>query len=105
MLTHTHSGNDDPFLLTVQALEDIEFLVKENEVLTGQAGRSFVIAGADWLAYRVHWHPIGLKVERLDGAGRVLNTQHLLPREFLAHSLVEALAAGQLFTPPVRRPG
>ena len=94
-----------PSLLTVQAAEDIEFLVKESEVLTGHAGRTFVIAGADWLAYRVHWHPIGLKVERLDVEGRVLSTQHLLPREFLGHSLIEALAAGQLFTPPVGRIG
>lgn len=96
---------DNPSLLTVQAAEDIEFLVKESEVLTGQAGRTFVIAGADWLAYRVHWHPIGLKVERLDTKGRVLSTQHLLPWEFLGHSLIEALAAGQLFTPPVGRIG
>lgn len=92
-------------LLTVQAPEDIEFLVKESEVLTGRAGRTFVIASADWLAYRVHWHPIGLKVERLDPTGRVLSTSYLLPREFRRHSLMEALAAGQLFTPPVRRLG
>ena len=92
-------------LLSVQAPEDIEYLVKESEVLTGRSGRTFVIAGADWLAYRVHWHPIGLKIERLDEAGRVLSTQHLLPREFLGHSLIEALAAGQLFTPPVRHVG
>jgi len=92
-------------LLTVQTLEDIEFLVKESEVLTGRAGRTFVIASADWLAYRVHWHPIGLKVERLDAAGQILSTRYLLPKEFIRHSLMEALAAGQLFTPPVRRLG
>ena len=34
-----------------------------------------------------------------------LSAQHLLPREFLGHSLMEALAAGQLFTPPIRRLG
>ena len=105
MHTQTRIAHDAPSLLTVQAPEDIEFLVKESEVLTGRAGRTFVIAGADWLAYRVHWHPIGLKVERLDEEGRVLSTQHLLPREFLRHSLVEASAAGQLFTPPIRRLG
>jgi len=105
MQTQARIAPDAPTLLTVQAPEDIEFLVKESEVLTGQAGRSFVIAGADWLIYRVHWHPIGLKVERLDAEGRVLSTQHLLPRAFRRHSLIEALAAGQLFTPPVRRPG
>ena len=109
MHTHAHPGHKTPRLLAVQTPEDIEFLVKESEVLTGRAGRTFVIAGADWLSYRVHWHPIGLKVERLNAEGRVLSgvhsTQHLLPREFLGHSLIEALAAGQLFTPPIRRLG
>lgn len=105
MLTHTNTGNNGPLLLTVRALEDIEFLVKENEVLSGQAGRSFVIAGADRLSYRVHWHPLGMKVERLDDAGRVMHIQHLPSHEFIGHSLVAALAAGQLFTPPVCRLG
>ncbi|MBT9520423.1 MAG: hypothetical protein IV101_05965 [Dechloromonas sp.] len=105
MYTATHLAGRAAPLLTVQAPEDIEFLVKESEVLTGQSGRTFVIAGADWLTYRVHWHPIGLKVERLNAAGQILSTRHLLPREFLRHSLMEALAAGQLFTPPVRRLG
>lgn len=105
MHTQTSIAHDAPSLLTVHAPEDIEFLVKESEVLTGRTGRTFVIAGADWLAYRVHWHPIGLKVERLNDEGRVLSTQHLLPREFFGHSLIEALAAGQLFTPPVRHVG
>lgn len=103
MLTPTPIGNDGPPLLTVLAPEDIEFLIKESEVLTGQTGRTFVILSADRLVYRVHWHPIGLKVERLDADGHALSTRHLLPQEFLSHSLIEALAAGQLFTPPVRR--
>ena len=102
-------GPHAPRLLTVQAPEDIEYLVKESEVLTGQAGRTFVISGADWLVYRVSFcertHPSGLKVERLDANGRVVSTQHLQVWEFLEHSLVEAQAAGQLFTPPVRRHG
>ena len=83
MHTQTRITHNAPSLLTVQALEDIEFLVKESEVLTGLAGRTFVIAGADRLAYRVYWHPIGLKVERLDVASQVLSTRHLLPIEFL----------------------
>jgi len=105
MHTATHLAGRTAPLLAVHAPEDIEFLVKESEVLTGLAGRTFVIAGADCLAYRVHWHPIGLKVERLDTAGQILSTRHLRPKEFLRHSLMEALAAGQLFTPPVRRLG
>ncbi len=99
-----HTAVSTP-LLTVQAPEDIEFLIKESEVLTGLAGRTFVIASADWLAYRAHWHPIGVKVERLGCANQILSTQYLLPKEFHRHSLIDALAAGQLFTPPVRRLG
>lgn len=92
-------------MLPVHEPKDIEFLVKESEVLTGQAGRLFVIAGADWLTYRVQWHPMGFKVERLDERGQVLCSQHQLPHEFLDHNVVDALRAGQLFTPSVRHPG
>lgn len=105
MYTATHLAGRAASLLAVQAPEDIEFLVKESEVLTGLAGRTFVIASADWLAYRVHWHPIGLKVERLDAASQILSTRYLRPKEFFRHSLMEALAAGQLFTRPVHRLG
>lgn len=96
------STRPDP-LLPVRALSDIEYLVKESEVLTGQAGRGFVIAGADRLIYRVHWHPLGFKVERLDERGAVLDCRHLLPWEFEDHSLAQALACGQLFTASVPR--
>jgi hypothetical protein len=89
--------------LAVSAPEEIEFLVKESEVLTGKPGRTFVIAGADRLTYRVQWREEGFKVERLDGQGRTLNVRHLLPWEFIDHSVVEALHAGQLFTAAVRR--
>ena len=68
------------------------------------------MAGADRLVYRVHWQPltepgghaVGPVVERLGHHGEVLSRQHLQLWEFLEHSLVEAQAAGQLFTPPVR---
>lgn len=105
MQTHVDIPCNDTPLLKVRAPEDIEFLVKESEVLTGKSGRTFVIAGADRLSYRVQWHPMGSKVERLDTHGQPLSSQHLLPWELLDHSLVEALHAGQLFTPMVRRPG
>jgi hypothetical protein len=85
----------------VKGLTAIEFLVKESEILTGQPGRVFVISGADQLAYRVRWHPLIIEVERLDGAGAVVCTQHLPPDDFATHSIVEALAAGQLYTVPV----
>lgn len=53
MPTHVVIPCNDTPLLNVRAPEDIEFLVKESEVLTGKPGRTFVIAGADRLSYRV----------------------------------------------------
>ncbi len=49
--TSGHAPNASAWL-PVQALSDIEFLVKESEVLTGRAGRCFLVAGADRLTYR-----------------------------------------------------
>lgn len=91
--------------MSVRAPDDIEFLVKESEILTGQPGRLFVIAGADRLPYRVQWHSMGFKVDRLDAQGQALSSQQVLHWEFPDHSLVQALRAGQLFTPWVHRPG
>ena len=96
-----HHLNPSEVLLPVRALDDIEYLVKESEVVTGQAGRAFVIVGADRLIYRVHWHPLGFKVERLDVHGDILDSRHLLPSSFEQHGLAQALACGQLFTASV----
>jgi len=89
-------------LMRVRGLAEVEFLIKESEVLTGHAGRIFVISGADRLTYRVRWHPMIIEVERLDSSGAVIDTQHLPPHDFSAHSVVEALMAGQLYTAPVQ---
>ncbi|ENO99070.1 hypothetical protein C667_00380 [Thauera phenylacetica B4P] len=88
--------------MRLRGLAEIEFLIKESEVLTGQAGRVFVISGADKLSYRVRWHPMVIEVERLDSTGAVIDTQHLPPHDFATHSVVEALTAGQLYTAPVQ---
>ena len=97
----TQRGQNRTRMLAVGSAEDIEYLVKESEVLTGLPGRTFVIAGADRLTYRLLWNPLGFRVQRLDDQAKVLHTQHLATFEFLDHSLLEALHAGQLFTVPV----
>ena len=53
-------------LVQVCTPADIEYLVKESEVVTGNPGRKFVICGADRLVYRIAWRPNGYQVERLD---------------------------------------
>ena len=99
MHTQTRIAHDAPSLLTVQAPEDIEFLVKESEVLTGAAGRTFVVAGADRPAYQVHADVAGFQIARLDGAMpyEVLATA----RELASHPIGSAMACGLLYTEPL----
>jgi len=94
--THHRQQLDKMFL--VQEPEEIEYLVKESEIVTGQPGRTFVIASADRLIYRIQWHPIGYQVQRLNAAGNTICTLNMVPDEFQLHSLGEAMRAGQLFT-------
>ena len=89
-------------LIQVCAPADIEYLVKESEVVTGNPGRKFVIFGADRLVYRIAWHPNGYHVERLDESDNPTGTMYLLPAQFCAHGLGEALYRGQLFTAALR---
>src|SRR5437899_4596071 len=84
-------------LIQVCTPADIEYLVKESEVVTGSPGRKFVIYGADRLIYRIAWHPNGYHVERLDESDNPTSTTYLLPAQFSAHGLGEALSRGQLF--------
>jgi hypothetical protein len=86
-------------LIQVCTSADIEYLVKESEVVTGNPGRKFVISGADRLVYRIAWHSNGYHVERLDESDNPTSTMYLLPAQFSAHGLGEALTRGQLFTP------
>jgi hypothetical protein len=90
-------------MLPVLASDDIEFLVKESEILTGQHGRKFVITGAEHLAYLIQWRSIGCMVQRLDESDNPIDTRYLLPSELRAHNVGVALRAGLLFTPPVNQ--
>lgn len=85
--------------LQVRNVADIEYLVKESEVVTGKPGRKFVIAGADRLTYLIQWQPDGYSVDRLDETDKPMNTIYLRPYEFRFHSLGTALLEGFLFTP------
>lgn len=61
----------------VGRIEDLEFLVKECEVLTGRSGRRFVIASTDRLYYQAHWRSPALVIDRVDRHGAVCDRQFL----------------------------
>lgn len=89
-------------LIRVRTTRDIEYLVKEAEVLTGRRGRDFVVCGgADRLAYRVLWYENGYEVQRLGPAGDPTSAMLLLPEMLDQHCFGSALRAGCLFTPVV----
>jgi hypothetical protein len=90
-------------LIQVCTPADIEYLVMESEIVTGNPGRKFVIFGADRLVYRIASHSNSYHVERLDERDNPNSTMVLLPAQFSAHGLGEALARGQLFTPALSR--
>ena len=104
MPSHGHLACNAQTLVNVLAPEDIEFLIKESEVITGRPGRTFAVAGADWQIFRLHWLQGVLKVDRLDTTGQVLSTERVPTKAFCEHRLIGALASGQLFTPPVGCP-
>src|ERR1700688_3576424 len=90
-------------LIQVSTPAEIEYLVKESEVVTRHPGRKFVIFGADRLVYQIASHSNGYHVERLDESDNPTSTMYLLPAQFSAHGLGEALSRGQLFTPALSR--
>lgn len=102
MLPATYHRQQPGQMVAVHATEDIEFLVKESEVITGRLGRKFLIASADRLAYVIQWYPYGYQVQRLDQEDKPICKLTLRTSEFQQHSLGEALRAGQLFTSPVK---
>ncbi|MES2355216.1 MAG: hypothetical protein V4568_12610 [Pseudomonadota bacterium] len=85
-------------LIQVRKLDDIEFLVKESEVVTGKPGRQFVISGADRIHYRIQWNPSGYQIQRLDAAGNPTSTLYMKPESLDEHSLGDAMREGFLFT-------
>ena len=86
-------------LVQVRTPADIEYLVKESEVVTGKPGRKFVIGGADRVVYRIQWSPSGYHVQRLDEAGNATSAMYVQPESFAEHSVGNAMREGYLFTP------
>lgn len=98
---NTRSIHEPPVqrLLPVRSPDELAFLVKESEVVTGRRGRKFVVAGADRLAYRIHADTAGFHIARV-GAAAARASLATAPG-LAAHPLGQAMAGGQLFTEPL----
>lgn len=85
-------------LVPVRDAADIDFLVKESEVLSGSAGRTFVVLGARNQSYRIELQPGGYLLDPLDDSGVGTGSQFVNAAAWPSHAVVRALRAGLVFT-------
>lgn len=84
-------------MVAVRSDEDLADLVKEAEVSTGKQGRTFVIAGADRLEFRVSVGDSYFEITNL--SERDPKVIVVMPERLDGHVIGAALSSGQLFTP------
>ena len=84
-------------IIQVQNFSQLEFLVKESEVVTGKPGRSFFVEGQARSYYQIRLDPLGYTVVEIM-AGEDLPQSSLCPLEQLNGHLSEAMRCGRLFT-------
>lgn len=87
--------------VAVREADDVALLIKEAQIVTGEPGRHFVVAGPEPLAYRVAVGPFFFEVTRLDKGGEPTLTDVVMVEDLGQHRLGAALQSGQLFTPVV----
>jgi hypothetical protein len=88
-------------LLPVRSVTDLEWLVKESEMITGKPGRHFVVAGGDRPVYQVQLDSSGFEVIRVDVDPLGAAPTHSSKPEFLQHPVASAMACGRLYTAKV----
>ena len=85
-------------LIRVRSVDDLGYMVKESEILTGKPGRDFVVVGADRPAFHVELDPLGYQFIRLDGDSTQPQRTCATPGELAYYTLGNALLCGQLYT-------
>ena len=85
-------------LLPVRSLNDLDWFVKESEIITGNPGREFIVAGADRPTFRIHLDHVGYQIARVDRGEQAAAPVCATAPELVHHALGDALARGQLFT-------
>jgi hypothetical protein len=84
-------------LQKVQSLSDLDWLIKESEIVTGSPGRDFVVLGADRPAFHVRLDLGGYCINRIDHTAES-QAWHTKAPALAQETLGEAIAVGLLFT-------
>jgi hypothetical protein len=85
-------------LLPVRSVTDLQWLVKESELVTGKPGRQFIVVGGDRPAYQVRLDASGFEVLRVDVDPLGTAPTHSSKPEFQQHPVASAMACGRLYT-------
>ena len=85
-------------LRLVRSLNDLDWLVKESEIITGNPGREFIVAGADHPTFRVHLVHRGYQIARLGLGEEAATDVCATAAELVDHAVGDALVRGQLYT-------
>lgn len=96
-LHSTLRGAELRTLVPVHTLTDLDWLVKESELLTGEPGREFVVAGADRPAFHVQLDHGGYQIRRTDHGDTQTAHRATVP-DLFKHTLGNALVCGLLYT-------
>jgi len=86
-------------LVPVRTLDDLDWYVKEREMLTGEPGRVFVVDGKDALTYVVQLDQAGYLISPVRIAADPDLHATTVARDILGHALGNALRLGRLYTP------
>lgn len=85
-------------LRLVRSLNDLDWFVKESEIITGNPGREFIVAGADHPTFRVHLVHRGYQIARVDLGEEAATAVCTTSAELVDHAVGDALLRGQLYT-------
>lgn len=88
-------------LVAVRSLDELDWFVKESEMLTGTRGRAFIVAGADRPAFQVHIDHLGYEILRIDLCADAAVPLRATGPDLHHHTLGSALACGMLYTAPI----
>jgi hypothetical protein len=85
-------------LVPVRTVDDLDWYVKESEIVTGAPGRDFVVAGADRPAFHVRIDHAGYEILRIDVSDVPQAPTLATARELIHHTVGNAMACGLLYT-------
>ena len=89
---------DAQALIRVRSLAELDWFVKESEMVTSQPGRCFIVAGADRQTFRVRIDVGGYEICCVDQPSCDTACKLASTPEIAEHTLGNALASGLLYT-------